>query len=42
MMKFVFRLVCALALCYFAYDYYHIRQDALCAHNTVVARGMHP
>lgn len=34
-MKLTVKIVLALALLYVGYDYYQIRQHALCAHNAV-------
>jgi hypothetical protein len=36
MFKLIVRLVLFAALAFFAYDYYNVRADAICAHNNVV------
>ena len=34
-MRIVLQVIVAVVVVLFAYDYYSIRQDALCAHNAV-------
>lgn len=40
-MKFVFRVIVVVLLAFFAYDYYQVRTQAICAHNAIASSPTH-